>query len=224
MATLVPPPSKKARREEREKLAAASTSATAANGPSAPNLVVSFSNAQDETSLGPAVRLPADTDKAGLELLANQLSKAQKKLQRHLDGEDNEDEDDEPVPFSFHVVLPGSEERIPVLKDLWEVLKQNSQTLSTEDTIRVVCEPEAVFKVRLVTRCSSTLSGRSRSRYKLEHFSDSLPSCVAFCFTQVMGSRFYVLPSHRRATCSQQDLETTQHDCGTCLQSCPKQP
>lgn len=161
MATLVPPPSKKARREEREKVAQASTSASGSNGPLAPNLVVSFSNAKDDSSLGPAVRLPADTDKAGLELLANQLAKAQKKLQKHLDGEDDEDEDDdEPVPFSFHVLLPGSEQRIPVLKDLWEVLKQNSQSLSTEDTIRVVCEPEAVFKVRLVTRCSSTLSGR----------------------------------------------------------------
>lgn len=162
MATLVPPPSKKARREERERVAQASTSASGSNGPSAPNLVVSFSNAQDESSLGPAVRLPADTDKAGLELLANQLSKAQKKLQRHLDGEDDDDneDDDEPVPFSFHVLLPGSDQRIPVHKDLWEVLKQNSQSLSTEDTIRVVCEPEAVFKVRLVTRCSSTLSGK----------------------------------------------------------------
>jgi ribosome assembly protein 4 len=163
MATIIPPPSKKARREEREKIAQASTSA-AAHGPTAPNLVVSFSTALDDKSLGPAVRLPADTDKAGLELLANQLSKAQKKIQRRLDGEDDEDndeDDDESTPFTFHVVLPGTDgqQRIPVNKDLWEVLKAHSQTLSVEDTIKVVCEPEAVFKVRLVTRCSSTLSG-----------------------------------------------------------------
>lgn len=113
MATLVPPPSKKARREKRAKLEQASTSATAANSPSAPSLIVSFSTAQDEASLGPAVRLPADTDKAGLELLANQLSKAQKKHQRHLDGEDDEDEDDEATPFTFHVILPGSDQRVP---------------------------------------------------------------------------------------------------------------
>lgn len=181
MATLVPPPSKKARREEREKLAHASTSATAANSPSAPSLVVSFSTALDEKSLGPAVRLPADTDKAGLELLTNQLSQAQKKLQRRLDGEDDEEDDDEPTPFTFHVILPGTDQRVPVNKDLWEVLKQNSQSLSTEDTIRVVCEPEAVFKVRLVTRCSATLSG------KLAVFANSksasLTSCLPHFYT-----------------------------------------
>lgn len=162
MATIVPPPSKKARREEREKLAQASTSANKDNALPAPSIVVAFSTAEGDAALGPTVRLPADTERAGLELLANQLAKAQKKLARQANGEDDDDEedDDETTPYSFQVIVPGTDQRIPVFKDLWEVIKQNSQSLSTEDTIRVVCEPEAVFKVRTVTRCSSTLSGK----------------------------------------------------------------
>lgn len=36
------------------------------------------------------------------------------------------------------------------------------KTKSTEESITIVYQPQAVFKVRAVTRCSSTLSGRNR--------------------------------------------------------------
>lgn len=131
------------------------------------NIVVQFTSSKDGSAIGPPIRLPADTDRAGLELLANKLAKAQK-------ADDEGDEDDEPTPYSFHVAIPasspkgkekegGETTRVPVLKDLQDVLQKNESTLSVEDVLTVVCEPEAIFKVRQVTRCSSTLSGKQAS-------------------------------------------------------------
>lgn len=158
MATVVPPPSKKAKLEAR-RVANAAATASSSSAP-APNVVVQFTSSKDGSAIGPPVRLPADTDRAGLELLANKLAKAT--------NEDDE-EDDEPTPYSFHVSIPaqasekGKEKegtRVPVLKDLQDILKKNESSLSVEDVLTVVCEPEAIFKVRQVTRCSSTLSGK----------------------------------------------------------------
>jgi ribosome assembly protein 4 len=162
MATVVPPPSKKAKLEARR---SANAGATIPSGP-AVNLVVQFTSSKDGTPIGPPIRLPADTDRAGLELLANKLAKAQNQ------DDDDEEQDDEPTPYSFHVSIPapsvkGKEKapqeftRVPVLKDLQEVLKKNESSISVEDVLTVVCEPEAIFKVRQVTRCSSTLAGEA---------------------------------------------------------------
>lgn len=165
MATLIPPPSKKQKREER--LAIAKLNAGISEpSPAAPAIVVQFTSSMDGAPIGPPVRLPADTDKAGLELLANQLRKAQKQASGN-DDEENED-DDEPTPFSFHVALPARGEekegdRVQVVKDLHQVIKSNESRISIEDILTVVCEPEAVFKVRQITRCSSTLSGEYTS-------------------------------------------------------------
>lgn len=178
MATAIPPPSKKQRREQTAAVLAAATSATQINKPAAPAIVVQFTSAGDGRPLGAPIRLPADTDTAGLELLANQLRKAQRKLdileKRRLQPEedlDNEEDDlDETVPYTFRVAIPSKsqEENKPpesalVTKDLFEVITKHDKTLSVEDVLQVVCEPEAVFKVRQVTRCSSSLSGESRS-------------------------------------------------------------
>jgi ribosome assembly protein 4 len=178
MATIVPPPSKKVKRE----LAAnANIPVESRERPNAPNIVVQFTSSKDGSSLGPPIRLPADTDRAGLELLANQLRKAQRQLERAKrdrrelkEGEDEEqdgdDDDDEPTPYSFRVSLPKAknapdqtgpqdQDSILVTKDLHDVIQKNESSLSIEDVLNVVCEPEAIFKVRQITRCSSTLSG-----------------------------------------------------------------
>ena len=178
MATAIPPPSKKQRREQTAAVLAAATSATQINKPAAPAIVVQFTSAGDGRPLGAPIRLPADTDTAGLELLANQLRKAQRKLdileKRRLQPEedlDNEEDDlDETVPYTFRVAISSKsqEENKPpesalVTKDLCEVITKHDKTLSVEDVLQVVCEPEAIFKVRQVTRCSSSLSGQSSS-------------------------------------------------------------
>lgn len=53
-----------------------------------------------------------------------------------------------------------SKGKVLVEKDLQDVISKNASYLSIEDILTVVCEPEAVFKVRQITRCSSTLSGK----------------------------------------------------------------
>jgi len=68
MSTVIPP------RPKRQRLQApsAAAAAVAAQGP-VQTIVCQFRNAQDGTLLGPAVSLPADTGREGLELLANSL-------------------------------------------------------------------------------------------------------------------------------------------------------
>jgi ribosome assembly protein 4 len=70
------------------------------------------------------------------------------------------------LPFSFHVALPsefvkeGAPTRINISKSIEEdVLSHISQAFTTEDVFVVQCSPQAVFRVRPATRCSSTLSG-----------------------------------------------------------------
>ena len=158
MTTIIPPPSKKQRREA-VKLANAPVEAVPSK--SAPNVVIQLRSSKDDSLIGPPIRLPADTDRAGLELLANQLQKAQKQADRRDD--DEEEDDDEATPYAFHVSLPtsdnGTTNKILVSKDLQDVIQKNESSLSIEDILTVICEPEAIFKVRQVTRCSSTLSG-----------------------------------------------------------------
>jgi len=187
MATIVPPPSKKARLAEKRALAEASTSENASNTP-APSVIVQFKStsaaaasddaaaaaaagsSERESNIGAPIRLPSDTNKAGLELLVNQLAKAQRALDGRNDDEEDEDDANESTPFSFHVSITRTTkneqgesvttvQRVPVLKDLLEVIRRPENGVSVEDVIQVICEPEAVFKVRQITRCSSTLTG-----------------------------------------------------------------
>ncbi|CAG8754364.1 31820_t:CDS:2, partial [Racocetra persica] len=59
---------------------------------------------------------------------------------------------DEPLPYAFSV--DGIEISTSLHKDIIQGLKK-----STEDVIKIVYQPQAIFKVRAVTRCSSTLNG-----------------------------------------------------------------
>lgn len=70
------------------------------------------------------------------------------------------------MPFSFHISLPsdavaaGAPTRINIAKSIQEdVLEHPSDAFTPEDVFVVRCSPQAVFKVRPATRCSSTLSG-----------------------------------------------------------------
>ncbi|KAF8316156.1 WD-repeat protein [Clavulina sp. PMI_390] len=152
MATLLPPP-------KRQKIYHDNDQNKPAPAPAEPipNVVVQFVSEDDENELlGPAVTLPANFSREGLELLANKQS--------------NQDED--PVPFQFHVRLPdstadpknaGSPTRITVQNDiLTDVLKHSSKAFTPEDVIVIHCSPQAVFRVRPATRCSSTLSGHGQ--------------------------------------------------------------
>jgi len=133
-----------------------------------PNIVVQFVSEDDGKPLAPVVNLPSNVSREGLEALVNKLSAQVSLLAfeieiafRHLRCQD-----DEPVPFSFHISLPadatspGAPTRIVISKSIEaDVLSHPTQAFTEEDVFVVHCSPQSVFRVRPATRCSSTLSG-----------------------------------------------------------------
>ena len=151
MATLLPPP--KRAKIHHSKPDDPTPSKTEEPTP-APNVIVQFVSEADGKSIAPAVNIPADLSREGLEALVNKLS----------------EQDEDPVPFSFYVSLSvkdGDDNRSAptrltisssVMKD---VIQHPTGQFTTEDVLTVVCAPQSVFRVRPATRCSSTLSGMS---------------------------------------------------------------
>ncbi|KAH8100742.1 WD-repeat protein [Phellopilus nigrolimitatus] len=118
-----------------------------------PNIVVQFVAEGDGKSLAPAVQLPANVSREDLELLVNRLST----------------KDEDPTPFSFYIALPPPKDgpssaptRVTISKSIdADVLSNPNYDFTAEDKFTVYCSPQAVFKVRPATRCSSSLSGHS---------------------------------------------------------------
>lgn len=127
--------------------------------------------------------LPADTPREGLELLVNNLrgtvSNSPRRLKLDVPSLGAELgsllQADDPLPFSFHLTLPentapsttadpDADPRIAIHNSIHaDLLLKHSSLVSTEDIFVVECEPEAVFRVREITRCSSSLDGESSS-------------------------------------------------------------
>jgi ribosome assembly protein 4 len=83
------------------------------------------------------------------------------------------------VPFAFHVTVSGSTgdegntlaapTRIVVANSLQQdVLLNPKHPATPEDVFIVHCSPQAVFKVRPATRCSSTLTGECLRNLEVE--------------------------------------------------------
>ncbi|KAF9482658.1 WD-repeat protein [Pholiota conissans] len=146
MATLLPPP-------KRQKIYHGNTAPEPEPLAPTSNVVVQFVSEEDGSSLAPAVQIPANINREGLEALVNKLS----------------NQGDDPVPFSFHVKLPEDKKALPgaptqviISKSIEvDVLGHPTGDFSTEDVIIVHCSPQSVFRVRPATRCSSTLSGHT---------------------------------------------------------------
>lgn len=144
MATLLPPP-------KRIKVYHGIPEPEIEQPKPSPSIVVQFVSEEDGSPLAPAVNLPANVSREGLEALVNKLT-----------AQDNED----PVPFSFHVALPedeitpGAPTRIVISQSIEaDVLSHPTHAFTEEDVFVVHCSPQSVFRVRPATRCSSTLSG-----------------------------------------------------------------
>jgi ribosome assembly protein 4 len=103
-----------------------------------PNVSVScqFRNTDGEDT-GPLVNLPVNSTPEQLSLLVN-----------HLLEDDN--------IYSFMV------NDTEIIKELYQDIIY-AKNHSTEETIIITYEPQAVFKVRTVSRCTSSLSGHSES-------------------------------------------------------------
>ena len=141
---------------------------------SVPNVVVQFVNDQDGTPLAPAVNLPANVTKEALESLVNKLRPLVSLLLSSNPPFSHHPplffasfcQDDDPVPFLFHIdasaeaITSGAPARLVIANSInQDALNHPSQAFSPEDVFVVHCSPQAVFKVRPATRCSSTLSG-----------------------------------------------------------------
>ena len=100
------------------------------------SLIAQFETSEGERS-GPQLDVPLETTAAQLQIILNQLL----------------GQDQEPVPYSFYV--SDSE----VTGALGDALG----TASTEQALRIVYVPQAVFRVRAVTRCTSTLPGHAEA-------------------------------------------------------------
>lgn len=147
MATLVPPP-------KRIKLYHGVTEPEKPPLALAPSVVVRFIAEDDGHSLAPSVQLPADVSREDLELLVNKLSGST----------------DEPTPFAFYIAVPPSKDaptnaptRVTISKSIAADVLAHPEiyNLTAEDKFTVVCAPQAVFRVRPATRCSTSLSGHS---------------------------------------------------------------
>ncbi|KAE8209187.1 hypothetical protein CF327_g6794 [Tilletia walkeri] len=156
---------------------------------SQPNLVIQFRNANDNNApLGPPINIPAGAGQRELALLVNQLRKQlraqNKQKRRHVVDDineevppsDDEDDDDEDLPYAFHVAIPPQQQqqqqqqqitpentRLNISTSIQQDVLASRQATqlgwSTESLLDVVFEPQAVFRVRAVNRCSSSLTG-----------------------------------------------------------------
>ncbi|KAI3485874.1 hypothetical protein L1887_50672 [Cichorium endivia] len=172
MATQIPQRSAKRQRLAGEKAAreAALLQAQGQLGPSTETLVIQFQSGQDGSLLGPTINLPASTGQKELQAIINQLRRQLKQAQgpkkRSVDdpdasSDDDDDDDDDDLPYAFHVDLEQLAANATVQADEKTELAAKKLGLSQEDTLTVVFEPQAVFKVRPVSRCSSTMSGHA---------------------------------------------------------------
>lgn len=166
MATQVPKPSAKRQRlaAQAEARANEELSASGKLNATMSSVLVQFRSGEDESLLGPTLSLPASAGQAELGKLVNEL-------RRQLQPKDKNDDDDgdDDVPYTFYVLLGGADgaatqpTRVNVTSSLLDDVMNSAVAkqlgLSAEDSLTVMFEPQAVFRVRAVTRCSSTLSG-----------------------------------------------------------------
>lgn len=94
--------------------------------------------------LGAPIDLPLNVDKLGLEKICHALMST------------SNQEVDEDVPYSFF--LDNDE----ILNTLDEALESRPDK-SVEKITEIIYQPQALFKVRAVTRCSSTMEGHTES-------------------------------------------------------------
>ena len=105
------------------------------------SIIAQFVSPQGE-QLGPPLEVPLGTTPKQLEAIVNQLSTA-------------EDPEAEKTPYAFFV------DEVEVMDSLRSSVQQ--QELSTESTLQVVYQPQAVFRVRQVTRCTDTMPGHTEA-------------------------------------------------------------
>jgi ribosome assembly protein 4 len=152
MATLVPPPSK------RQKLDAAVKAEKFAQQSQIPDdlgsIRIQFIDQSTGKSTGPAVAVPVkDATVKNLETLLNTIQ-----------GHDSSSSERLPYRFFFRRERPSLEEAdvLDVQNDVYNaILKPGFKT--TEDTVTLQFTPQAVFRVKPVSRCSASIAGHGEA-------------------------------------------------------------
>lgn len=135
MSTALPPPSKK----QKKALSEANTPAVApGTAQKLPHITVLLALDSGE-ALGGTIRLPGEMLQKELQQLVNQLQNAA----------------DDPIPYEF--ALETDDAPQPLLSTLHAAVLAAGKTV--ESHVTVVCTPQAVFRVRPVTRSAASIAG-----------------------------------------------------------------
>lgn len=101
-------------------------------------IIAQFKSRDEEKASSPPFEIPLDITTGQLELLINSLLK-------------NEDE----LPYTFYV------QDVEVQSTLKDHITKHK--VGVEEVVQVVYEPQAIFRVRPVTRCTSSMPGHSEA-------------------------------------------------------------
>eukprot|EP01113_Clastostelium_recurvatum_P036801 TRINITY_DN5305_c0_g1_i1.p1 TRINITY_DN5305_c0_g1~~TRINITY_DN5305_c0_g1_i1.p1 ORF type:complete len:472 (-),score=54.45 TRINITY_DN5305_c0_g1_i1:3-1418(-) len=101
-------------------------------------VIAQFKSKDDDSMVGPPLDIPQDLSSAQLEQLLNTLL-----------------ENSEPLPYNFFI---GD---VEITGSLQKCIEDNK--ISTESTLAIMYQPQAVFRVRPVTRCTGSLPGHSEA-------------------------------------------------------------
>ncbi|EPS41732.1 hypothetical protein H072_4377 [Dactylellina haptotyla CBS 200.50] len=148
MATLLPPKSKRIKLEEQKKTA---EQAEFAQIPSdLPDILIQFRASDTGENDKTPIKIPGATTVKQLELLLNELL----------------GNSDDPLPYTFSVAKNSAETNLANVIDITDdvyssVLKPGHKT--TEDLLTVIYTPQAIFRVRPVSRCSNSIAGHEQA-------------------------------------------------------------
>ena len=112
---------------------------------SSASMVVAHLISEHGEPVGTSLQLPLDMTTRRLEELLNELFRQQVSSQ----------EDHEYVPYSFYI------NDVEIIEDIKSTLDSLKHSLEVQITI--VYRPQAIFKVRSVTRCSSSMAGHEEA-------------------------------------------------------------
>lgn len=122
-----------------------------AAAPAAANVIIQFRSPEGEAT-GPELDVPHDVTPQQLEALLNGLLQNEEKL-----------------PYSFYI------EELELAGELGTHLAK--QKVSVEAVLRVVYQPQAVFRVRPVARCSATIPGHTEAILSVNFSPDGKRLC-----------------------------------------------
>ncbi|KAI5776192.1 quinon protein alcohol dehydrogenase-like superfamily [Geopyxis carbonaria] len=147
MSTLLPPKSKRVKREQLQR----SKEQQSLDLPleDVPNVVVHLRASDTGNQLGGELHIPGNTSAQQLDQLVNKL----------LGSEDDR------VPYTFTLLNDPaniSSAIVDITTNIWSAILQPG-IKTAEDVLTLIYTPQAVFRVRAVTRCTAAITGHGDS-------------------------------------------------------------